>query len=278
MPSNVIEQSLPIYPFQRYQRRFVRYLRERRGSVPIDLQLPARIDVYAQLLYQKFEDSLSVCFPVTKALLGGTHWNRLVEAFIAQHRCASPYYRQIPDEFVTYLNARPFKEDDPPFLNELVHYEWLELALATAQDEPVLQPFDPAGDLMRHPPVLNPLLHVQAYRWSVHRIAPELPDWDRWRESKQVFPSDQPSFILALRDARDSVRLVEINALTARLIELLREGRRSGKEVLLDLAAEARFLDLAHFIPFGEQTLRQLQNQGAILGTQAPTTASTPTI
>ncbi|MGZ8908008.1 MAG: transposase-like zinc-binding domain-containing protein [Methylobacter sp.] len=34
---------------------------------------------------------------------------------IAEHRCLSPYYRQIPDEFVHYLHNERQAKDDPPF-------------------------------------------------------------------------------------------------------------------------------------------------------------------
>lgn len=272
MPSTLTHQCPAGISFQSYQRRFVRYLREPCQGDPLDRALPAHVDVYAKLLYQKFEDSLSTCFPVTKELLGGTRWKRLVEAFIAQHRCASPFYRQIPDEFVTYLNARPFGEDDPPFLAELAHYEWLELILAIAPDQPIEHPLDPAGDLLLNRPTLTPVLHVQGYRWPVQTIAPTQPGWDHWRtwQKSAARPEENSHYILAFRDSSDEVRLIEINGLTARLIELFKEARRSGREALLDLAAEARFLDLASFIPFGEQTLNQLRDWGAILGTERP--------
>lgn len=250
----------------------MRHLRDRRRSDPADSRLPERIDVYARLLYQKFEDALSACFPVTRELLGEPAWSSLVRDFIALHRCASPYYRQIPDEFVTYLRDGRFEEDDPPFLGELAHYEWLELVLAIAIDEPIDVPIDRTGNLLSNHPVLAPVLHVHGYRWPVHTMAPTQPHWERWRDGPQsALPIDESGyFILAFRDFADQVHLIEINALTARLIGLLQSGDTTGKEALLDLAAEARYLDLASFIPFGEQTLKQLRDWGAILGTRQP--------
>ena len=272
MSSSFVNPSLPVFPFQHYQRRFVHHLRDRRRSDPLESHLPARVDVYSQLLYQKFEDSLSACFPVTQELLGEPHWSRLVRDFIAIHRCASPLYRQIPDEFVAYLRDGRFEDDDPPFLAELAHYEWLELVLTIAADGPIDAPIDPAGDMLSDRPVLAPVLHVHGYRWPVHAMAPAQPEWDRRRAWRDLTMDAEESchFILAFRDSSDEVHLIETNALTARLVELLQEGRRSGKEALLDLAAEARYLDLASFIPFGEQALKQLRDWGAILGTERP--------
>ena len=57
--------------------------------------------------------------------------------FIAEHRCLTPYYRQIPDEFVQYLQQERKRADDWPFLAELAHFEWIELQLSIAEAEPV---------------------------------------------------------------------------------------------------------------------------------------------
>ena len=62
-------------------------------------------------------------------------WHALVRAFIDQHRCHTPYFLEISQEFVQFLmqDYRPLASD-PPFLAELAHYEWVELALDIAQE------------------------------------------------------------------------------------------------------------------------------------------------
>ena len=61
---------------------------------------------------------------------------------------------------------------DPPWLAELAHYEWVELALQIAERRR-LPPHDPDGDLLDGVPVLSPLAWPLAYRWPVHRIGPD---------------------------------------------------------------------------------------------------------
>lgn len=78
-----------------------------------------RIGTYAGLLYHKIEDSLLVCFPLTREWLGPEPWSALVRGFIAHHRCASPLYRQIPDEFIDYLQNERMESGDPPLLVEI---------------------------------------------------------------------------------------------------------------------------------------------------------------
>lgn len=259
---------MPSFAFQHYQHQFVRHLRDPSGTPSPDPEAPARTGVYTRLLYGKIEASLLACFPLTQALLGERHWSRLVREFIAHHRCVSPFYRQIPDEFVAYLHHERAEAADPPFLNELVHYEWLELVLQVADDAPARRPVDRGGDLLTGPPVLTQVLHVHAYHWPVHTISADLSDWRLWRDWKQAAmrTTTTPSYILGFRDCNDDVRRVEINAVSARLIELLQNGRGTGREVLLYLADELSFQDIGSFIQFGEQLLNRLRDQGAILG------------
>ena len=124
--------------FQDLQRQFLAHLRN-----PEQQPLPTGFDqqcsaIYVDLLYNKFNDSLTTCFPVTYAILGETAWQELLKDFIAGHRCLSPYYRQIPDEFVQYLQNERKVINDPPFLAELAHFEWIEMALSIAETEPVV--------------------------------------------------------------------------------------------------------------------------------------------
>jgi hypothetical protein len=51
--------------------------------------------------------------------------------------------------------------DSAPWLHELAHYEWVELALQIADDD--LPPHDPDGDLLAGKPVPSPLAWALAY-------------------------------------------------------------------------------------------------------------------
>ena len=81
-------------------------------------------------------------------------------------REATPLFPEIAREFVDFLQARAGQSDcDPPFLAELAHYEWVELALqiseATVDDlgrEPLGDPGSSPGQaLLDGVPVLSPL-------------------------------------------------------------------------------------------------------------------------
>ncbi|HYE35689.1 DNA-binding domain-containing protein [Methylocaldum sp.] len=248
---------------QQYQRQFVRHLRNPDADTPPEGVPAARIGVYVELLYNKIEDSLLACFPMVRKLLGQDRWQRLAREFIARHRCASPFYRQIPDEFIAYLQNERAEPDDPPLLLELAHYEWMELVLTLAEGEPNSGAFDPDGDLLAGIPVFAPVIALLRYRYPVHQIGPE-----PILKSGEMAPGATPFFILGFRDIDDEVRFIEISAATARLIAWLQEGGSSGSEALLRLAEKLRHPDGTLMISFGADLLRNLRQQGAILGTK----------
>ena len=104
-----------------------------------------RIAIYRDLFYNSIESLLAGNFPVIRKTLGDTRWHALVRAFYADHRCRTPLFTEIGREFIQFLEQRD-QGDSPPWLHELAHYEWVELALQIADDE--LPPHDPDGDLL----------------------------------------------------------------------------------------------------------------------------------
>lgn len=244
--------------FQAFQRDFARHIRDPRAA-PRPEGVPARrMRIYNELLYANVEGFLLACFPVCRRILGRRRWGRLVRAFFRDHACRTPFFRQIPEEFLRYLQDEwQACADDPDFLPELAHYEWVELALDTSDQDESVPPHDPAGDLLEGRPLLNPVSRVLAYRYPVHRLSP------RYRPTE---PPPQYTFILAFRDAELRVRFLLINPLTARLLTLIGEAPGlSGRELLCRLAGELGETPDALMV-HGRALLEDLRAQGALLG------------
>lgn len=244
--------------FQRYQREFTAHIRDPKGAKR-PAGVPARrMKVYNELLYNNMEGFLLSCFPVCRKLLGKRRWDRLVRAFFRDHASHTPYFRQIPEEFLKFLqDAWAPDADMPEFLPELAHYEWVELELDTSDRDARLPAHDPAGDLWAGGVVLNPVLRVLAYRWPVHRLSPRF---------KPTEAPAQATFFLAFRDAGQKVRFVLINPVTARLLALLQESDSlSGADVLARLEVELSMAAGA-LRAHGAELLEDLRRQGAILG------------
>ena len=105
--------------------------------------------------------------------------------------------------------------------------------------------------------VLNPARVDVASEWPVHRIGPA------WQPRQT-----EPTFLVVFRDAEHQVQFSEINAVTARVLALLDEGR-TGQEAFEQLAHEMAHPDPQALMGFGLQLLTSLREQGLVLGTTA---------
>ncbi len=266
-------------PFQLFQRAFLASLRDpHRSRAPRGVPT-GRWRVYRELLYNKIEGSLAACFPISRTLLGPRAWTRLVKAFIAEHRCLGPCYREIPDEFMRYLQDRGPRAGDPPCLFELAHYEWMELVLMIAEAEAPAE-IDPTGDLLANTPVLTPILSLSCYRFPVQAIGPDRTGWRRWKKHT-VEAETVPHVILGFRNAEDDVRFTELSAVTAQLVQRLIDQAPAqavtGLEILWRLAAEAGHPEPERFVSYGAATLLELRAQGAIVGARrSPSPSNEP--
>lgn len=244
-----------MYAFQQFQRDFGRHLRDPRTAAR-PAGVPARrMALYNELLFNNLEGFLLACFPVMRQVLGARRWLRLVRAFFSEARCRTPYFREIPREFLDWLmaaNALPVAV--PPWLRELAHYEWVELALDVM--DVASPPHDSAGDLLDGVPVLAPALMNLAYAWPVQRIGPD------WRPRKPV-----ATHLLVFRDAEDRVQFVALNPVSARLVALLQAGA-TGRAACRAIAAELGHAQPDAVATHGARVLADLHALGAILGTQ----------
>lgn len=215
--------------------------------------LPERgMRLYGELLFNNVCGFLDRCFPVCRAVLGERRWRRLCRVFYRDAVCASPWFREIPAQFLAHLRAAPVAMPLPAWLPDLAHYEWAELAVdVMAVTVPA---HDPAGDPMQAVPVLQPARMAIVSDWPLHRIGPD----HRPRRK-------QPTHLLMFRGRQDEVRFVECNALAARLLAELASGRTGAQAVRALASGQA---DASAWQPHAAALLAQWQAQGLILGTQ----------
>ncbi|KRG69013.1 DNA-binding domain-containing protein [Pseudoxanthomonas dokdonensis] len=228
-----------------------------RHAAPAGLE-DRRLAIYRSLFFNNIEALLAGNFPVIRKTLGEAGWQQLVRAFYADYRCHTPLFTEIGREFIQFLQQRGEQQPapDPEWLAELAHYEWVELALQIS-DEPT-PAHDPDGDLLAGTPLLSPTAWALAYRWPVQQIGPDF---------QPTQAPAAPTLLLVRRDADYRIHFAAISALVYRLLELLGEDQRSGRELLEQLATEAASEDLASFVRDGGAMLEQLRQQGTLLGT-----------
>lgn len=245
------------------QQAFADWLRDPDRAAPPEGIEPRRLAVYRRLFFNTVASLLAGNFPVLRGLHEESAWRALVRAWYAGHRARTPLFPELGGEFVAWLQARQALPDppDPPWLAELAHYEYMEVHAANADGGIAAIAHDPGGDLLSGVPVVSPLAWPLAYRWPVHRLGRELPP-------PAAAPA-QPTCLVVVRDRRDRVGFLEANALTLRLVALLRERPgASGADQLRALAGEAGLADDALLAP-GADILGRLRARDIVLGTAA---------
>ena len=120
--------------FKAKQLEFTRYIRNPQSNpLPADVK-PERMAIYRELIFNNIDGFLAGNFPVIRRLLSDEQWYALIQDFFVVHRSKTPYFAEIAGEFLDYLQNERNNAGDYPFLLELAHYEWVEMALSIAAE------------------------------------------------------------------------------------------------------------------------------------------------
>lgn len=224
-----------------------------------------RMAIYRKLFFNNLFNLLGTFFPVLRKIHSDDQWRRFIRGFLQHHQAQTPYFLQLPEEFLSYLqNEFEPRDEDYPFLLELAHYEYAELALAVSEDEENLAGVDPDGDLLANIPVKSALSRTYGYHFPVHRISPNyLPDEQ----------NEQGVVYLALYRGTDGkVGFLELNAVTAALLDDIEnnENNLSGEQLLRALAEKINYPDTDALVAHGADALRQMRQLEILSGTRSP--------
>jgi uncharacterized protein len=199
--------------FKVRQMEFSAYIRDpAKHPAPPDVKIE-RIAMYRELFFNNIDSFLSGNFPVLRKILENDQWQALARNFFARHTCRTPYFTEIAEEFLDYLQNERDNPADPPFILELAHYEWIEMALSISkQDCIVNESF--SNSLSARTLQLSPLAWPLAYRFPVHQISPAY---------QPTVPPVQPTYLIVYRNLDDEVHFIEITPVTYQLLEMIQE-------------------------------------------------------
>ena len=187
-----------------------------------------RMDIYRNLFFNNVRNLLAYNFPVLRKIYSNKDWAQLVRDFYIEHRARTPLFPELPREFLQYVqDHRQGREGDPPFLLELAHYEWVELALSMHEHEIDDVEADRGGDLLKGIPVLSPLAWPLSYTFPVHRIGPGFQPEEA---------PDEATHLLVYRDREYKVKFMLLNDVCALLLQFLKDEQdRSGHDLLNEI-------------------------------------------
>jgi hypothetical protein len=249
--------------FQDKQYAFAAHIRDpEHRPAPAGIE-DRRMAIYRNLFFNNLSSLLSRNFPVLRKLHSDERWNRFIRQFMKVHQSRTPYFLELPEEFLGFLSDEyEHQVDDYPFLVELAHYEYIELALSISTDSNNLDGVDPDGDLLANIPVKSALTWVYAYQYPVHRISADY---------KPTQPDDQPVYLAVYRQSDDKVGFLELNPITASLLNAIDENDtgRSGEELLREIAATINYLNVDAFIQHGSAALKEMRQLEILTGTRS---------
>jgi hypothetical protein len=246
--------------FQRKQYAFAAHIRDPERNPAPDRIEDRRMAIYRELFFNNVFNLLGSTFPVLKKLHEPQRWRRMVREFMSQHRAQTPFFLEIPREFLEFLEKEyTANDDDFPFLQELAHYEWMELALSVSTERNDLSSVDAQGDLLEGIPVRSALAWPLTYRYPVHRISPEF---------RPTAADEQPTHLVMFRKADDELGFMQLNPVTAQLLDLIgkNEEEASGRDLLLRLGEAIRYADADALVRHGMQAMEDMRRSEILLG------------
>lgn len=245
--------------FVRQQYAFAAHIRNpKKNPQPVDVEA-RRMKIYRELLYSNVEDFMASTYPVLRQLTPDVHWHAMIRDYFATHLSHTPFFSEMPLEFLKYLERERIPQpSDPVFMLELAHYEWVELALSV-RDESILESnINASGNLLKGIPVLSPLAWSLSYRFPVHKISPAF---------QPEKAGESPTYLVVYRDRYLDVHFIEANFVTARLIQLIAgNDGKTGYMLLQQIAEELSHPQPGVVINGGIDILNDLKSRDVVLG------------
>lgn len=194
--------------FKKLQIEFTTTIRENLKTNSMGIE-PRRLAIYQELMFNNTRSFVDNAFPVLKSLYSEKDWVELERGFFKKHVSTSPLFSDIAKEFIDYItNERELTEQDPIFMRELAHYEWVELDVSIREE---LKPRKLVTELKTEKMRLSELAQLVSYPYPVHKIS----------RSFRPDASGERHYLVVYRNLSDAVSFLEVNEVNAYLIDLI---------------------------------------------------------
>jgi hypothetical protein len=210
--------------FKQTQQAFMAHLKDPDNNAFEQGIEDRRLHIYRELFFNNILGFLNSGFPVLKSLYSESAWQALARQFFAKHQCRSPYFIDISKEFVEYLSSEHTNtQQDPVFIQELAHYEWLELDVSVRKSKQAASVL--STDIISSIVQMSDVATLVSYQYPVHLIGPD-------------FQPSQPSeivYLVVYRDVQDEVNFTLVNTVTAHLLNSILQQDGASVASLLDM-------------------------------------------
>lgn len=185
---------------------------------------PPRLALYRRLIRNNLTGVAEKMLARTRARLNarGGVFDASFGAFLAERGPRTHYLRDVPREFLAWVEPRWRAENDvPAWATDLARHELVEyeIASARARDE-APHVTDVALDRAL---VLAEPLRLMRYAFAVHDLPAD--------ESDRTEPTARPTTLLVHRDAEHVVRFLDLTPLAAAIVARILDGATLGDAV-----------------------------------------------
>lgn len=244
--------------FAAVQAKFTAHMRDPKHVAGPDDVEDRRLKIYRDLLYNNVEGFMSNAFPVLRKITDDAAWQSMIRHYFTHHQARTPLFPKMAQEFLHYLESENAISGYPDFITELAHYEWLEAEVTLDTREISEVSVDSGVSPLKGVPVPNPVMRPYVYRYPVHRIGPDY---------QPSAPPEHPTYLVVLRHLSDEAGFIELNAVSARLLELILSNETdSGEMVLRQIAMELGHTEPDTIVSAGAEILDTFITKEILLG------------
>ena len=244
-----VQPELPSSKMESLQQDFSQHIRTQESKESLSDIEDRRLGIYRELFFNNVEGFAAGAFPVLKELFSEEQWLELVRDFFIKHSCSSPYFLEISEEFLAYIETSELAFL-PDFAYQLAHWEWMELYADVYEEQ--TEAFYSAelsgsgSDLESTCFTKAETTWPAAYDYPVHKI------------SKDFMPNEkQNSFFIVYRNPELEVGFLEINPLSYVLFEQITENpAKTLKEILSDIS-HSNNMDAEQVLAGGKDIIKQ---------------------
>lgn len=231
--------------FKQIQQDFSQHIRttDSKGSLN-DIE-DRRLSIYRELFFNNVESFIAGAFPVFKELFSEVDWEILIRDFFIKHECHSPYFLEISEEFLGYLETT-ILDFLPDFSYQLAHWEWMELHADVYEASDTTCLLDEESNLDDVIVSISEAAWHVAYEYPVHKISAD-----------NANPEKQTTFLAVYRNADLEVGFIEINPLSYLLFEALKNNQTQSTEALLSDLATQQGMEVDAVVNGGRQIMAQ---------------------
>jgi uncharacterized protein len=243
--------------FKQIQKEMTQYLRDPENKpAPSDIEL-RRLTVYKDLVFNNVLSFVDNSFPVLKSLFIEADWHALVRRFLVDYRCESPLFQDISYEFLQFLPQCTDLFSDKPFILELAHYEWVEIAVMLGDIEKysdiVIEQNE--RELLNRKAIFSQNAWLLAYEFPVNQIRANFQPMKK---------AEAPVLLMVYRDKNDAVGFIKMLPATFVMAQLIETGEQTLFGIIERLETQFSLgQDIVHKELF--KSLQEWSEKGIIL-------------